>query len=133
MSEIAPLTAVQDRIKEKIKAEFVELMPDDLWSGLVQSVVSDFISTKNQRGYDQEAPIKKLMREALETEAKQHIATQLSKFTAEWDGYGNKIVTASVKKIVEENFEELLKAVQLGMVEATVGTAINHIRQNINY
>lgn len=133
-TELEPLAKVQDQIRERIKAEFASLIPDEMWTQLVQSVVKDFTSdTPGQYGHRERnmSPVKKLIADAIEAEAKQHVAVALDTLRPQWGGYGEEIVTTAVKKLVADNFEELLKSAQHGMVSFVVALAIQKLRDGM--
>jgi hypothetical protein len=136
-NEVSTLQSVQDNIKNRIKAEFVNLIPDEMWSAMVAEVVSDFTKDKveNPNTYNvrkREAPIKALIREQIEAIAKTHITATLDELTrAHWDGYGQLVASEALKKMVAEHFPAILASIQTGFAEMIVQNAINHIRNSI--
>lgn len=131
-NEISPMQSVQEKIKARIQADFVNLIPDEMWDQLVSSTLSEFRSPKDARGYDQVPPIKKMIDEAIRDQAKTAIQDALSRVhVGTWDNVGNRVVGEAMKKLIKEHFDEVLKSVQAGMVEFAVMAATNHMRNAI--
>lgn len=132
-NELSPLQSVQDSIRDRIKAEFVNLIPDEMWTKMVSEVVENFQSKKDNRGYDQEPPVKKMIREAIEAQAKDKIAEALSQVMAgTWDNFGQQVVGDAMQELIAKHFDVILKEVQSGMVSFTIMQTVNHMRNSIN-
>jgi hypothetical protein len=136
-NEVSTLQSVQDNIKSRIKAEFVNLIPDEMWSRMVAEVVSDFTKDRieNPNSYSarrQEAPIKMLIREQIEAIAKTHIMANLDELTrAHWDSHGQLVASEALKKMIAEHFPVILASIQAGFTEMIVQNAVNHIRNSM--
>ena len=131
--EIAPMTAVQDKIKDRIRSEFVDLIPDEMWASMVQAVVNDFTTDKANRysGPAEPAPIKKMIRDEIEAICKEQIAKELRKHQASFDGVGARVVAEATKELIEKNAPAMLAAMQAGMTQMMVDSAINALRNGI--
>lgn len=132
-NEISPMQSVQDRIADKIKAEFVDLMPPEVWKQLVEAQLQAFQSKTTSYGHSQEAPIAKLIREAIEAEAKTALKTQLDLvFTNTWvDANGKQVLGDAMKALIAEHFDTILASVQAGMVQQAVMFATQSMRNAI--
>ncbi|MBO9108740.1 hypothetical protein J5288_08495 [Agrobacterium sp. S2/73] len=136
-NDISPLSAVQDNIKEKIKAEFVNLIPDEMWTAMVCSVVADFTSDvrKNHYGHEtgeQISPFKKIIRDEIEATIKASLKAKLDEVGApRWGAMGERVMSDAMKKMIEDHFEALLVSVNAGMVQMTVMSAVNNLRNSM--
>ena len=131
-NDLTPMQSVQEKIKARIQADFVNLIPEEMWDQLVASTISEFRSTKDARGYDQVPPIKKMIDEALREQAQTAIREALDRVhVGTWDVAGNRAVGEAMKKLIAEHFDDVLKSVQVGMVEFAVMAATNHMRNAI--
>lgn len=133
-NEVSTLQSVQDNIKNRIRAEFANLIPDEMWSKMVSEVISDFISDKQRAGYiPVEAPIKVLIREEIMAIAKGHVRAKLDELgQGQWDGYGNMIASEAIKAMIKDHFPEIISAIQAGFADMIVQNALNHIRNSMN-
>lgn len=133
-NDVAPLTAVQEKIKDRIKDEFVSLIPDEMWSQMVQAVVDDFTRGKTDRHSSSttEAPMKRMIREAIEEMCREKIKAELAQHVATWDGYGRRTVAEATEKMIREHASQMLAATQAGMTSALVDNAIQNLRQSMN-
>lgn len=140
-TDVAPLTTVQEKIKDKIKGEFVALIPDDMWEKMVASVVSDFTTDQPQRDYNGRvdnskplipSPMKAMIRAEIEALAKAKLKAEIDMLGAvTWDGYGRQVASEAVNKLIDDHFPALLASVQSGMVEMAVMQAVNHMRNSM--
>jgi len=133
-TEVAPLTAVQEKIKDRIKDEFVSLIPDEMWSQMVQAVIDDFTRGKADRysSSTTEAPMKRMIREAIEEMCREKIKAELAQHVTTWDGYGRRTVAEATEKMIRERAPEMLAATQAGMTQMLVENAIQNLRNSMN-
>lgn len=134
-NDITPLQSIQNTIKDKIRAEFANLIPDDMWKGMVQSVVSEFITDKKDgySGRASESPIKAMIRQEIEKMAKAHLTAELDRLgTVSWNSYGQQVAAEAIKKMISEHFAEMLAAVQAGFVEVAVMQAVQNLRNSMS-
>lgn len=133
-NEVSTLQSVQDNIKNRIRAEFANLIPDNLWAKMVSEVISDFISDKHHGNYNfVEAPIKALIREEITAIAKGHVRAKLDELGQnQWDGYGNMIASEALKALIKDNFPTIISAIQAGFADMIVQSALNHMRNSMN-
>ena len=131
-NEISPMQSVQEKIKARIQADFVNLIPDEMWDQLVSSTIAEFRSDRDHRGDRQVPPIKKMIQTALHEQAQTAIREALDRVhVGTWDVAGNRAVGEAMKKLIDEHFDDVLKSVQAGMVEFAVMAATNHMRNAI--
>lgn len=129
-TEIAPLQAVQNKIRDKIRAEFVELMPEDMWTKMVQSVIEEFTFDKpDSYGKKTPSPLRKLIQDEVQAVAKDAVAKQLAKLDANaWNQFGEKTANDAVIKLVTEHFNEIVTSMQKSFGEMMVMNAVTAFR-----
>lgn len=137
-SEVSPLQSVQDNIKDRIKAEFANLIPDEMWAAMVKSVVLDFTTDppKDRHSHGHTAagvsPMKAMIRDEIVTIAKAHLKSEIDKIGhLTWDGMGERMASEAIRKLIADNFQEILQSVQSGFVEMAVQQAVQHIRNSM--
>lgn len=137
-NEVAPLQTVQENIKAKIKAEFVNLIPDEMWTAMVESVVNEFINDKTERNYGGDfkttpSPLKQMIRAEIEALAKGILKAELDRLTAgAWNDFGQNVATEALKKLIAGSLPDIVAAMQAGMVEIAVTATVNHMRNSMN-
>lgn len=131
-AELTPLQSIQDNIRDRIKAEFVNLIPDEAWTAMVQSVVTEFTTDTRDRynsSLPHTSPMKAMIRGELEAIAKGHLKTELDRLAVgSWNASGQQIASEAIRTLIAEHFPAILASVQAGMVEMAVMTATNHMR-----
>lgn len=136
-NDIAPMQSIQAKIQDRIKSEFVNLIPDEVWEQMVASVVNDFTRDpppKDQYGRSTGAmsPIKAIIHKAIEDQVRAAVAEKLNLYTQpEWDERGQALINKAMRTLIEENFEALLLSVNGGMVSMMVNTAMQNLRNSL--
>lgn len=95
-------TAITDRIR----AEFVSLIPDEQWEAMVQQAVKDFTTRPYQVGrtHDQQrSPFEKIVHAALEEAVTAKVATEIAERVKKLD------VDDVVEKLVSEKGEQFVR------------------------
>jgi phosphopentomutase len=125
---------VSEVIKDRIKAEFVRLIPEDAWQGLVDNCLTQF-QFKERAGYgrDSEKPseLERMITQEIEVLAKNRIAEVLS--TKATSGNWND---TTVMKAIEKSIQEYLTAnfavLMAGFVNQIAQGAISNALSNMN-
>lgn len=136
-NDLSPLQSVQDNIKEKIKAEFVNLIPDEMWSAMVKSVVGEFTTDPVESRYNgqhasHQSPLKQMIRSELEAMAKAHLKAELDRLgQVQWNGYGNVMASEAIKTMIAEHFQDILASVQSGFVQMAVRITVEQMRNSM--
>jgi vacuolar-type H+-ATPase subunit E/Vma4 len=133
-TDISPLTTVQEKIKGRIRSEFVDLIPDEMWAAMVQSVVNDFTREKvspYDRNKTEPSPLAAMIRSEIEAICKEKIAEELRKHQASWDGYGQRTVSEATAEMIRDHTPAMLAAMQAGMTQMMVQGAIQSLRNSI--
>lgn len=124
---VTTFEGIQNTIKDRIKGEFISLIPDEAWTGLVQGVIDDF--TKSKRLGDP-SPLQQLITDEIKVIAKQSIAAQLNKLDASaWSAYGEKTANDAVIALVTEHMPAIMSSIQTSMANMMVMNALAKIRQ----
>lgn len=133
--EIAPYdpAKLMDAVRDRIKAEFVALIPEDAWNKLVNVEVKKFFETTTSSGYYENrtlpSPFGKIVWEELEKETRVRVKALLesSEWAGEWDGQGGRKASEAVKKLITEKSGEILATV----IGVAIQGAIESARQRI--
>lgn len=132
MSNIAPLTNVEEQIKDRIKSDFANLIPDEMWSDMVRSVIHDFTTDKtNRHGDVKHSPLKELMTWELNKICREKIAEELEKHTVNFDSYGNRAVAEATELMIREHLPAMLTAMQEASVRIVVEQAIQNLKSSM--
>ena len=130
-TEIAPLQAVQDQIKDRIKSEFVSLIPDEAWAAMVQSVIKDFTSPikSYNSNPDKPSPMAQLILDEVTAIAKTKVVAELNRLDqGAWDHFGQKTASEAVIKLVTEHMPTIMGSIQSSMANMLVMNAVAKIR-----
>lgn len=117
---------LMDAVRDRIKAEFVSLIPEDAWKKLVDAEVKKFFETTADNGYSQNrtfpSPFGKIVWEELDKETRVRVKALLesSEWAEEWDGQGGRRASETVKKLITEKSGEILTNVIGGAIQQTI-------------
>lgn len=134
MSEIAAFNPnqFQDKVRDRIRAAFVELIPEDQWNALVQKEIDAFLTTREERvsGYSYEtrvvvrpSALRQAVWDVLAEEAKKRARVMLD--SPEWQSMWNgerEVLGESLAKFVEEAAPVLLKSMFTNAVQTAVAS-----------
>lgn len=104
--------AIMQGVKDRIKATFVNLIPDEQWEEMVKKEVDDFfLATKtteeNSWGnkYQKHSTFGKMVEYELQAECKKRLMDYLASpdFEQKWENNGQVIMSETVKNMVIEN------------------------------
>ena len=114
-----PSTLMQG-VKDRIKSEFVALIPDEQWKQMIEKEANDFFKEKelgysNSRTYASDFGI--LVRDELKKEAQKRLADYLQspEFNTMYGAHGVPIAAQKVKELIIENSGLLLQNMFGGM------------------
>lgn len=135
-TELSPLASVQQKIQDRIKGEFVSLIPDEMWEQMVRTVVHDFTTDKpNRYNHSQlpdPAPIKTMIKAEIEELVKGRIKVELDKAAnSQWDAMAGRVVSEAVKELASTHFKTILESMQSYLVEAAVQAAVMSMRNSM--
>lgn len=128
-NEVAPMQAIQDKIKSRIQNDFVDLIPDEMWDRMVEKAIEDFTKASVDRSGNTTKPVfQQMIETALREQAVEAIKVALSRVDSGWGSYGDRVVGEAMQKLIDEHFDLILKSVQAGMVQQAVFQATAHMR-----
>ena len=121
-----------DSVKDKIKAEFVHSLPDDVWTQMVETEIKRWTEVGRTSSYQGStvipSPFSKLVSGLLDTELTKRVEEMFdsSEWKARWENdefkLGEKILT-----FIEEKFDVLLKQ----WISTVVSDGISHLMQDL--
>ena len=123
---------LMDGVRDRVKATFVSLIPDDQWELLVKKEVDNFFKQKetnwNNREYKSDFDC--LVRDELNKMARQKMTEYLSSpdFMVIWDSNGLPVAQEAVKKLVIENSGAILANTFAGMFSGMLAEFKNQLR-----
>lgn len=136
-TELAPPTSMEDvkeRIALRIKASFVELMPEDAWTKMVQSEIKRFTEAPYERGYSPNRlpPLHRILREVLEERYRGMLKVELAKpeYAAHFGVNGEAEPGEFIKGFIKENMAAILTALLGGLGQGLVEQVKNSIQQD---
>jgi len=113
-----PSTLMQG-IKDRIKATFVSLIPDDQWEQMVKTEIHKYFEKKGEAGYrrNEATEFEIMVRHTLDEECRKRIITYLSspEFDVTWNNTGYPVCTETMKKMLIDNSGDILANMMGGM------------------
>lgn len=112
MSEIEKFKPenIMQTVKDRIKATFVSLIPDEKWNEMVKNEIDDFFKEKEisyHRTY--KSNFQQLVREEISAECKKRIVEYLGgkEFAVVWKSNGQLAVSDAVQEILIKNSSKI--------------------------
>ena len=127
MNDIAQVATIADKIREKIKSQVVDLIPDEQWEAMVKREVElMLVSSKDTYGRFQPAAIGELIRTELRAVFNKKLQEAFAdeKFLAKHDVNGKTLASDAVKECILKMSGEILQA----MVANAVQDALDQMR-----
>jgi len=118
---------ILSNVKDKIRAEFVNLVPDEQWQAMVKAAVDDWFERKKEPAHnDREwsSDFTRFVQELLREECREKIKEYFN--TPEWQGQwrdGKQIASDKVAEIVVDNADKIIGEL--------VGYAIQNVVRNM--
>jgi uncharacterized membrane-anchored protein YjiN (DUF445 family) len=122
-----PSTLMQG-VKDRIKATFVSLIPDDKWEEMVQQEITRYFqSIPNSRYRDNMSEFSWTVYEAINEHVKQLIKETLAnpEFQVNWNN-GN----ATVSEVIQEQIVKRAPEIFMQSIQSMIGSAIQNMRYN---
>lgn len=134
-NSIEPMKSIQQRVTDKIKAEFAALIPDEMWATMIEGAIHEFVTDVpetrdryNNLVAGRPSPFKLMIIEAITIEAKNAIHAEMVKHAPGWSPYGEEAMAEATKVFIEKHFAALMVSVQRGMIDMAVMQSVNAIR-----
>lgn len=131
-TELAPLQQVQENIRERIKAEFANLIPDSMWQAMVASVVKDFTTDRKEYNTTKPSPLKVIIETELRELCKQHLKAELDRLSADQWPQGDRIASVALQKLVQESLPLIMASAQSMFAEFVCRNVVNELRNSMN-
>lgn len=122
---------VRDVIAERIKTQFIDLMPDDVFKKHVQTEIDDFFKAKKNQ-YNHQGPatslFQKIIQAEIESRFKALIKSELDKpeFQGTWDGK-RQVAGEAIEKMIARLVPDLVTATFTEVVERVVSNIRNQM------
>lgn len=125
---------LMDGVKDRIKATFVSLIPDDAWDQMVKTEVDKFFK-KGELGYTSRqmaSDFDIIVRSMLEAEAKSRLVKYLEseEFQSIWANNGQPTTAKAVEDIIVKNSGEILVNMFGGLFTSMLQDFRNKLRNN---
>lgn len=125
---IAPYdaTKLMDAVRDRIKAEFVGMIPEEAWKQMVAAEVKKFFEQSQAPAYHDRQMLpsgfQKIVWEEMDKEIRARMKTFLSseEWNCRWEGGTKKDASEAVAKIVVEKSGEILSAILKGAIQSAV-------------
>lgn len=125
-----PSTLMQD-VKDRIKATFVSLIPDDQWEVMVKKEVDSYFK-REEEGYGQRgfsSSFTKDVHQVLQEEVKQKVKEYLTEnFSNVWYENGVPVCNAKVEELITKNAGKILSDMIGGTIQMSLQQAGYNIR-----
>lgn len=128
MNEVATINqaaaSLKDKVTERIRSQFVDLIPEDTWKGLVEQEI-EWFTKKAERQYNQRewiSPLQQEIREVLRALVDEAIkkALQDTEWLQKYGPDGSLLAGEAVIKLIKENAVEVVAQVFGSAVQGAV-------------
>ncbi len=121
--DIAPETALRDKISDRIKGSFVELVGEEQWAALVEQGIRRFTQPIRQHGRDEPSPLDRLIEKEIELRALEIVREEIAAMRAD-----PKTLETLVRRIMEQH----MARVMTGAMLQPINNALMAVEQGIN-
>lgn len=110
--------SLNDKVKEKIKAAFVDLIPEDQWNSLVDATSKEFMNVE----------LPKIVREELDKKLREEVVGLLQgkDWLEKWNG-SEYVASDMLGKIIRDSAPQMVEA----LFSKIVADAVNIVRNNL--
>lgn len=136
MNQVAAFdpNTLRDKITDRIKNSFVELVPEEAWQKMVQGVIDEMLTPKSH-GYNNEkrpSEMQQMIRDEITKRMKETIAKTLDQpeYQAVWDDRsGRQSAGPLVQEIIKQCAPDLVKVMFSDLVGSLVVKIHNELRR----
>ena len=123
--EHAPMvaSAFADKVKDKIQAAVIELIPDEQWKGMIEAEINRFMQPRSEYGKNYPAPLTKMIRDEIDNVMRERLQESLKsgELRPVWDpDKGVDVTQDMVREAVKENAPELMAALLSNLMASTL-------------
>lgn len=122
MGELSVVNDFASKVKEKIKKDFADMLPDEAWDKLVREAVDGFIKTE----------LDAFIKAELATEVRSRLKSffESPEWTGQWqwnaaNNHNYENASARVSLIIKENIPLIIESIMAGAMQ----NAVNMLRQ----
>ena len=114
-------------VKDRVKATFVSLIPDEQWEGMIQKEVDEFFKMdRRYNDYNSASPFTILARSVLQDLAKEKLHAHMQTFTCDlWEDNAPKL-NDELKNLLIAAAPEILTNMFKGMFQQAVNNTRNY-------
>ena len=127
-----PQTLMQG-VKDRIKATYVSMIPDEQWESMVKKELDDFFRPK-EISYQRESKsdFQLLCRDAIHAKAKEEMVKFLAtpEFLTTWESNGIPVCNEFIRKMVVENSGVILANFYGGLFQSMLMNFSNSLRNS---
>ena len=122
-------------VRERIRATFVSLIPEEHWDQMIQKESDEYFRKKERSrgyGYDQKvSDFELLVRQELNAECKKRMRVYLDspEFVSTWDIHGQPVASEAVKNMMVDNAGLILANMFSGMFSQMMEQIKNNMVQ----
>lgn len=118
---------VMQGVKDKIKASFVSLIPDDKWDEMIQAEINRWLKVPDTNWGDKKSEFQKLVDDCMTEILREKVATLLKdKYVSEMWENGEPIVRKEIEEMITENSGKILLSIIGKMVQQTIDNMRNN-------
>jgi len=120
--EITIYEGIKEKLRNKIKEQFVELIPEAEWDKMLADEFDKFTKGEN-------CEMRRMMREEITKQMAAAINLEMGKshYQMKWDNFGHEGAGQAVGKLIREHSQDLMT----GLISGIVQEAVNQMRQSI--
>ena len=126
-NEVAPYDPkrLMDAVRDRIKAEFVGLIPEDTWKKMVKTEVEQFFAEKHDNAYGTRRELPSDFQRVVWQELDKATRAKMKEYleSEEWQGHWKKnqlVAGKAVRKLVVEKSGEIMANVLGSAIQATI-------------
>lgn len=124
---------LMDAVRDRIKAEFVGLIPEDAWKEMVKSEVDNFLAPRHEP-YNNQRELPSLFQGVVLEELKTAVKAKMKEYleskewATQWGGQPMNTASEAVRKLVVEKSGEIMANVLGASMQAAVENLKNQLR-----
>lgn len=112
---------LMDGVRDRIKATFVSLIPDDQWQKLVESEINKFFANTDNYN-DKRSPFRKIVDEELTKLAKEKISEGLKAYTNETWNNNQLVISDLLREHLINNSSQIFASAFSSMFQQVVNS-----------
>lgn len=110
---------LMEGVRDRIKATFVSLIPDDQWKKMIENEIKKFM--QEGQWQSDKGQFWKVVEEVLRAESREKIKTYLEKYHSTlWDGEGKMKTNEELNKLIIDNAPQIFAAMFASMFQQAV-------------